>query len=67
MAYEVLGVNDERYVDKSIKLMEKVPELLIKTGFFRELATVFGYKIAFSITKTKNIAPILPNAYLKKG
>ena len=59
------SINGIRYVDKIIKLMEKVPELLTMTGFLKSSLMLCGYKMIFNIIKIKIRAPIVPNAYLK--
>jgi hypothetical protein len=35
MVYEIPGINGMRYVDRIIKLIENVPELLAMTGFLK--------------------------------
>lgn len=67
MVYAILGVNDVRYVDKSIKAIEKVPELLTMTGFLKSFFMVSEYKIIFKSIKIRNIPPMPPNKYLKLG
>ena len=67
MVYAILDINDERYVDNNIKLMEKVPELLRITGFFKSFLMSSGYKITFKIKRIMNIIAINPKRYLICG
>ena len=58
-------MNGIRYVDKTIKLIEKVPELLKIIGFFKSFLIILGYKITFKSNNAKKISPIVPNKYFK--
>ncbi len=53
MAYAIPSVNGVRYGDEIIKFMEKVPELLRITGFFKSSSMLQWYKTIFKIIKTK--------------
>lgn len=67
MVYAIVGSNCITYVDRIIKLMENVPELLMTIGFLKSSLMSFGYKMIFKIIKIKNIVPMPPKRYLKKG
>lgn len=67
MAYAIVGLNSMMYVDRIIKLMEKVPELLTITGFLKSFLTEFGYKTVFKTIKIKNTNPMLPKMILNPG
>ena len=67
MVYAILGVIDIRYVDKIIKLIEKVPELLAITGFLKSSLMHFGYKMTFKIIRIRKITPIDPKINFKDG
>lgn len=63
----IFGINGERYVDKSIKLIEKVPELLVSIGFWKSAFIFSGYSISLDIIKTKNIMPNVAQMAFKRG
>ena len=65
--YAIFGINCERYVDKSIKLIEKVPELLAITGFFKSSLIFLGYKMSLANIKTMKTIPIEAQIILKYG
>lgn len=60
----MFGMNPIVYVDRSIKLIEKVPELLAITIFLKSFLTSSWYKMTLRINKIIIIAPIAPNKYL---
>ena len=63
----IFGINGERYVDKSIKLIEKVPELLVSIGFWKSSFIFSGYNINLDIINIKNIRPIVAHMAFKRG
>ena len=67
MVYAIVGLNCMIYVDRIIKLMEKVPELVAITGFFKSSVMSLVYKISFKIIKIKNINPIPPKIGFRAG
>lgn len=67
MVYAIRGINGWRYVDKIIKLIENVPELLTITGFLKSSLIEFGYKITLKTIKIKNTAPMPAHRYLRYG
>ena len=59
IAHEIFGINAMVYVDKSIKLIEKVPELLAITGFLKSFLIDEGYNINFESIKIKRKIPAI--------
>ena len=67
MPYAKVGLNCMAYVDRIIKLMEKVPELLAIIGFLKSCLIFEGYKISFDVIKIKRTIPIAAHEILRYG
>ena len=63
----MVALNLMMYVDRIIKLMENVPELLTITGFLKSFLMISGYIMTFKTIKIKNINPMPPKTTFKAG
>ena len=63
----MVALNLMMYVDRIIKLMENVPELLTITGFLKSFLMISGYIATFKTIKIKNINPMPPKTTFSAG